>query len=165
MLSGRVWLSRAGTFGQMCPTFRCLVRRNLPMSLRYCPRYGIWITRFRVIQETPCFGALYSTHIVAPRTPNSHFALRDTLRLSSRATQVGPPNLFSWCSTKRLHSIFKKGAGVALCGWGGRFAKGRSSKSCHLHQTLEEEKKKNKRKKKRKNAEFNLRCQLSREST
>ena len=33
-----------------------------------------------------CVGALYSTHIVAPRTPNYFFALRDKLRMSSPDT-------------------------------------------------------------------------------
>ena len=30
-----------------------------------------------------CFGALYSTHIVAPRTPNSYAVIRDKLGMSS----------------------------------------------------------------------------------
>ena len=33
-----------------------------------------------------CFNARYPTHIVAPRTPNFHFELRDKLRVSSPAT-------------------------------------------------------------------------------
>ena len=30
-----------------------------------------------------CFGALYQTHIVADRIPNSYFELRDKLRVNS----------------------------------------------------------------------------------
>ena len=37
-----------------------------------------------------CFNALYQTHIVAPRTPNSYLALRDTLQMSSVAQTEVP---------------------------------------------------------------------------
>jgi len=35
---------------------------------------------------------LYSTHVVAPRTPNSYFALRDKLRMSSPAHPIQGPS-------------------------------------------------------------------------
>ena len=43
-----------------------------------------------------CFGALYSTRIVAPRTPNSYGAIRDKLRMSSLAANTFEPELDSF---------------------------------------------------------------------
>ena len=42
-----------------------------------------------------CFGALYETHTVAPRTPSFYVVIRDKLRVSSpvHATQRGPVSL------------------------------------------------------------------------
>ena len=34
-----------------CASFHCLVGRNPPLSLRYCLPHGLWLVRFRVIQE------------------------------------------------------------------------------------------------------------------
>ena len=47
-----------------------------PQSAR-CP-HGKICSRVLVLW---CFGALYQTHIVSPRTPNFHFELKDKLRI------------------------------------------------------------------------------------
>jgi len=39
-----------------------------------------------------CFGALYETHIVAPRTPNSYGVIHDKLRMGSLTGAIAHPD-------------------------------------------------------------------------